>query len=143
MILCRYPFLYRCLFAMITHQADQKPLALEPTQLDQLDQDLVQITLDFLVYPTLDFTLLDESGMNEAQRRATAMAYKQCCYCFKDDRPLPPAIHPDTSFSEYCGSIFVLKPFIKGKMLCWTTSSLPSKRLTFKSTFGLVALLPF
>ena len=64
---------------MITPQADQNPLALKPTQLDQLDQDLVQITLDFLVYHTLDFTLLDESGMNEAQRRATAMAYKQCC----------------------------------------------------------------
>jgi len=56
---------------MITHQADQKPLALEPTQLDQLDQDLVQITLDFLVYHTLGFTLLDESGRSEAQQGAT------------------------------------------------------------------------
>ena len=52
---------------MITLQADQNPLALEPTRLDQLDQDLVQITLDFLVYHTLGFTLLDESGRSEAQ----------------------------------------------------------------------------
>jgi len=56
---------------MITPQADQNPLALKPTQLDQLDQDLVQITLDFLVYHTPGFTLLDESWMNEAQQGAT------------------------------------------------------------------------
>ena len=63
---------------MITPQADQNPLALKPTQLDQLDQDLVQITLDFLAYHTIDFTRLDKSWMNKAQQRATAMVGKQC-----------------------------------------------------------------
>lgn len=61
----------RCLFAIFMHQADQNPLALERTPLDPLDQDLVQITLDFLVYHTLDLTLLAENWINEAQRRAT------------------------------------------------------------------------
>ncbi len=42
-------------------------MALERTPLDLLDQDLVQITLDFLGYHTIDFTLLDESWTNDAQ----------------------------------------------------------------------------